>query len=133
MSHSHPLAATTHTVELHQVDEINRRLADPDRVPVTAEMLGLAGEPIPGPPFPGFELFTIGPSAVRTLSGFAVLDHVSAQGAPEFPYLRAHFRVVPAATGKAAPIVTLHTEALARLSRRLRLRHCWGGTAAVTL
>jgi len=132
MSQNHRLATTTRTLELRQVDEINQRLAEAGRTEVTAAMLGLDGAQIPASSFPKFELFMIDSSGPRTLPPLAVIDHVWAEGTPGFPYLMGYFRTQPAELDlppMQGLVVSLHTDALGRLSRQLRLRHCWGPDA----
>jgi hypothetical protein len=132
MSHHHQLAATTRTLELRQVEEINQRLGEPGQTEVTASMLGLDGAQLPASSFPKFELFLIDSSGPQTLPPLAVLDHVWAEGTPGFPYLMGYFRTQPAELDvpwKRGLVVSLHTDALGRLSRQLRLRHCWGSDA----
>ena len=129
MSQNHRLATTTRTLELRQVDEINQRLAEAGRTEVTAAMLGLEGAQLPASSFPKFELFMIDSSGPRTLPPLAVIDHVWAEGTPGFPYLMGYFRTQPAELDlppMQGLVVSLHTDALGRLSRQLRLRHCWG-------
>ena len=128
MPHSHRLAATTRTVELQQLDEINRLLADPDRVGITAEMLGLGGSPIPGPRFPEAGLVGLDPVNRLALAPTALLRRISASGLPDFPYLTGHFQNWGTLETADHPrlVVTLHTDSLDRLSGRLRLQHCWG-------
>lgn len=102
----HHLPPTTHTVEMEQIVDLNRRLAAyrPDRV--TATDLGVGGA-------------TTSPAGL--LPGDAVLVEVRWDGSPEFPYIHGAF------TG-GAPLQTanLHTRALRELSHRLHAHHIWG-------
>ena len=136
MPYSHLLAETTRTVELQQIHEISRRLADLDRPDITAEMLGLAGKQTPPRSRPYlFGLFETAPLAPQKLRATAVLDHVSAEGCPAFPYVKGHFpsQFSSEARSTRGPDLTvdLHTEALRRLSEFLGLRHRWGVTSVV--
>jgi hypothetical protein len=105
----HRPAATTHTVMLTQLSEINARLADrPRSSPVTPDDLGVLVTAVPG----------ARPPAV------AVLDHLSCSGDPEWPLIEAHFdRGWP---GGGSVAVRMHTPSLRRLSKLLGLRQVWG-------
>lgn len=118
MAH-HDLSRTTHTPELRQVRELNEHLAEAERAgtPVTAEALGLTGQPIEG----------AGAVTPAELPASAVLDHLSAEGPPDFPYIEALFRAAPA-QGAGGPRlhVAMHTPELRRLSHAFGLHHIWG-------
>jgi hypothetical protein len=119
MAH-HDLSRSTHTPELYQLRELNERLAAASQAgtPVTAEALGLTGQPVEGP----------GASAApEGVPGSALLDHLSAEGPPDFPYIAAMFRGV-AAPGAVGPLleVAIHTATLRRLSQTFHLHHIWG-------
>jgi hypothetical protein len=94
---AHQLAPTTRTLDMLQIAQINERLATPGGEPVTPEALAMPDR-------------SAGP-----------LQRVSWEGAPEFPYIYAHF--AGAADGEP---VLLHTPALVRLSHLLGLHHRWG-------
>jgi hypothetical protein len=77
------------------------------------------------------------------------LHYLTAEGAPEFPYVLGNFRQFgqfgqvgkigggPARLAVAHPensaglVVELHSDVLRRLSLALGLRHCWGTDAAL--
>lgn len=107
--HPHPLSASTHTVEMSQIADLNLRLAQV--AGPTAAQLGLDGVPV--------HLET-----EDTLPGHAVLVEVRWTGAPEFPDIHGVFADQPGAP--AHLVVDLHTGALRALSRHLGLRHGWG-------
>jgi hypothetical protein len=118
MAH-HDLSRTTHTPEMQQVRELNDHLAEADRAgqPVTADALGLTGQPLEG----------TGSGTPGGLSASAVLDHLSAEGPPDFPYIEARFRTsATPGTGGALLQVAMHTAALRRLSQTFGLHHIWG-------
>jgi hypothetical protein len=117
--HAHPLAVTTHTLELDQVAEINEHLARSSRRLTAADLLvdGMrlltgAGRGVPQP------------AGRPVIPAFAVLRRVEASGPPEYPYVRGHFGGEPWRSGDL--VVELHTAALVALSHRLDLRHRWG-------
>jgi hypothetical protein len=100
----HPLAPTTHTLEMAQAAELSKHLATPSAHSITAADLGVDGGRVPSA---------------------GVLTRVWLEGSPEFPYLYGDFSGVPGSDG--APIrVPLHTEALRRLSQWFGLHHRWG-------
>ena len=133
MPHRHQPAATTHTVELQQVLEINRCLAEAACADITAEVLGVAGTPTAAPP--GYPLNQFGTElrAHPVLRPAAALRHLSAEGPPRFPYVLGHFGAlaVGGQRSDAALVIELHSAVLARLSGLLRLRHCWGSDAVL--
>ena len=128
---AHALAASTHTVELAQVEEINGHLgtdpADTHCLLVTAEFLGLTGATVhvlgldrpvvlllgdrrrtPPPPLPA-------PARLRRLL---------AAGTPSYPYL---YGLFGEPNGRRELPAVLHTSHLETLSRVLGLRHHrWG-------
>lgn len=109
--HHHPIATTTHTVEMGQIAELSHRLQNAESPSVTAGQLGLEGATARA----GAEELAV-PST-------AILRGISWTGPPEFPDLGGCFAV----PGHPHPaVVTLHTQALRRLSRLLGLRHVWG-------
>jgi hypothetical protein len=118
MAH-HDLSRSTHTPELRQVRELNERLAAASRAgaPVTAEALGLTGQPVEGGQS----------SAPQEVPASALLDHLSAEGPPDFPYIAARFRTA-GAPGAPSPLleVAIHTATLHRLSQTFGLHHVWG-------
>lgn len=106
MNQAHHLPATTHTVEMAQLADINGRLVNSRASTITAGELGLNtadGDP--------------------ALSPAAALVRVSWEGSPEFPLVHGHFRDSASADATA---VELHTQALRVISRRLHLQHRWG-------
>lgn len=100
----HDVAPSTHTPELDQLAEIDDCLDTTRRqhLTVTAADLGLG-----------------------SLPAAAELDHLSAEGPPDFPYIVGHFRS-PRATSESDLSIAMHTAALRRLSQRFHLRHRWG-------
>ena len=98
--------------------ELNDHLAEADRGghPVTAEALAMTGQPIEG-----------ADTASGGLPASAVLDHLSAEGPPDFPYIEARFRTA-SAPDAGGPLlhVDMHTAALRRLSQTFGLHHVWG-------
>lgn len=121
--HCHDLSPGTHTPELQQVHELNERLSEQigAGTGVTAADLGLTGHPVEG---------TGAPFSAGGLPADAVLDHLSAQGPPDFPYITGYFRTAPnVGPDRAAeplPQIGMHTATLLRLSRILCCRHVWG-------
>jgi hypothetical protein len=101
--------ATTHTIEMAQIKEINAKLKPPYGAVITASELPLEIQP-------GDRRVRVNPSALLT--------RVSWTGSPSFPDIFAHF----AAPGSEEPRrrVRLHTAALKELSHRLNLHHAWG-------
>ncbi|HST84412.1 MAG TPA: hypothetical protein VLL08_21925 [Kineosporiaceae bacterium] len=131
MPHRHLPAATTHTIELQQVLEINRCLAELAPAEITAEALGMAGRPVTSP-----VAVTHYGSALPShpvLRPTAALRYLSAEGSPRFPYVLGHFCAVPVGSQLAAAtlVIELHSDALDKLSAQLRLRHCWGSAAVL--
>jgi hypothetical protein len=107
MSRTH----TTHTVDMSQIAELNRRLITPPHgLPVTAADLGLDGAQVRG-------------RQHLTLAGSAHLLRVRWDGAPEFPDIHGCFSGSP---GAHDLVVDLHTDALRKLSKHLHARHVWG-------
>jgi hypothetical protein len=112
MKPSH-LPATTHTVEMHQIDELNERLAELPRTALpSAERLGLADTQV------------IPHSSGTRLPAAATLVNLTWQGSPEYPDIRGHF----SSDGSSAPahVAELHTPALLELCRHLKVRQSWG-------
>jgi hypothetical protein len=104
---------TTHTLDMAQIDELNRRLADPTRyAQVTADDLGLAGA----------ELL----NAPGTLPGEAVMVGVDWDGSPEFPYIHGRFSAAGGHVAESLLHADLHTAALNALAHKLDLRQRWG-------
>jgi hypothetical protein len=115
----HDLSRTTHTPELQQLRELNEQLTAARAAgrPVTALVLGLTGQSVEG----------AGAAASPDgLPAAAILDRLSAQGPPDFPYVAGLFRA--ATDGPQTPElqVSLHTAALRRLSHHFGLHHTWG-------
>lgn len=104
----HGLPATTHTLEMAQLVEVNLRLANRLSPVITAAELGMTGVDAPA-------------GTASTLAADAILARVTWEGSPEFPTVHGHFG--DAATSVAAD---LHTTALREISRRLHLRQRWG-------
>ncbi|GAA2104968.1 hypothetical protein GCM10009841_23410 [Microlunatus panaciterrae] len=111
--HLHPLAATTHTVEMDQLAQLNEGLKGrPPGEAITASDLGLSGmRPI-----------STDARRSRPLAARAVLERLSYEGPPEYPYIHAHFRTPELET----TVVELHTPALRRLSQMLHVQALWG-------
>jgi hypothetical protein len=134
MYHRHPPAATTHTVELRQVQEINLRLGEPARAEISAESIGVAGQPTATAVSFPLDLFGTEARDCELLRPSATLRHVSAEGSPQFPYVLGHFSARPAGVQRAGDpglVIELHSDVLHRLSIRLGLRHCWGTDAVL--
>ncbi len=101
----HAMALTTHTTEMHQLDEMNAALAV-GRRRLTAGALGLH----------------------RGVADDAVLRRLRRAGPPSYPYVYGVFSRASAADpdGPAA-FVELHTAELRAISDQLSLRrHVWG-------
>lgn len=135
MPHRHQPAATTRTIELRQLQEINQRLAERGRADATAEFLEVAGKPISSSSSPllHVDLFGIDPPTVPVLRPTCVLHHLSAVGSPNFPYILGHFlpaQFGPRPTDGPVLVVDLDSDVLRRLSTHLGLRHSWGTDAA---
>ncbi len=127
MTHRHQPALTTHTVELDQVHIIDERLAG--RAPVTAAMLGMEQVPAGAAPAFGPSMFDTRPPSAAVLGTRAVLRHVTAEGSPEFPYVKGTFEDPVNGTLRAAE---LHSQALHRLCVLIGLSQCWGTDAVLT-
>jgi hypothetical protein len=106
----HGLPATTHTIEMTQIADINRRLTNRVSPVITAEELGMTGVDVVG----------FGPDA---LDASAVLLNLTWEGSPEFPTVHGHFRDPGSDRPRSAG---MHTQALKETSRRLHLQHRWG-------
>jgi hypothetical protein len=115
----HLMPITTHTVELDQLAEINRTLAERRRRSVSAEELEIADARLLGDGHVAAPQRT----ARDTLPGYAVLQHVEADGSTEWPYVYGHFTGAPWRPGDL--VVELHEQTLSILSRRLGLHHRW--------
>lgn len=103
------VSATTHTVDMAQIAELNARLAV--RTRLNAAQLGL------------------GRTRVRSggadeLPPTAVLRELVWDGEPGFPYVHAVF--APSPESPARLMVDLHTPALRALCRLLSLHQIWG-------
>jgi hypothetical protein len=119
--HPHQVPSTTHTVEMEQMAELSSGLRERDpSQPIPASALGLQGA----------ELISGSDDDDSGLPGDAVLERVSFDGPPEFPYVHAHFR--SASDDQDSLKVDLHTEALRALSHLLHLQHTWGAGSADT-
>ena len=101
--------ATTHTIEMAQIKEINAELRPPSGVVITASELPLEIQP-------GDRRVPVMPSALLT--------SVSWTGSPSFPDIFAYF----SAPGSEESLlcVRLHTTALREISHRLNFHHAWG-------
>jgi hypothetical protein len=105
---------TTHTLDMAQIDELNRRLTETTtHATVTADDLGLAGA----------ELLN---DVEGELPGQALLTRVGWDGSPEFPYIHGLFSVVGGGDPGQLLQVDLHTAALNKLSHKLNVRQRWG-------
>jgi hypothetical protein len=134
MYHRHQPAATTHTVELRQVQEINLRLGEPARADITAESMGIAGQPTASAASFPHDLFGTEAPGGELLRPSATLRYVSAEGSPQFPYVLGHFSARPGGLQRAGDpglVIEMHSDVLHRLSIRLGLRHCWGTDAVL--
>src|SRR5512144_2808823 len=136
----HTLAASTHTVEMLQVIEINNRLAgldpgpdaDPagrdDTLLITAEFLGLADaqvHPRVVDQAAAAVLRQERRNETLALPGTAPLRSILAAGDPSFPYLYGIFGE-PNGGRRRLPVL-VHTEHLRAISSALRFRsHRWG-------
>ncbi len=129
MTHRHSPAATTRTVELDQVRQIDRRLSSPGHPGITAGKLGLNGTPVEGPLLFAPPMFEAGLPASPVLGTRDVLRHIEAKGAPGFPYVRGQFEDPATGVLRAAE---LHSEALHRLCVAMGLSQCWGTDAVLT-
>ena len=115
MQHKHAVSRTTHTVEMTQIAELNDCLGTRDPADtISADDLGLAGVAV----------LSGGDVEHNGLPGRAVLERVSCDGPPEFPYIHAQFRRGPSEPGSLT--IDLHTHALRELSRLLHLHEVWG-------
>lgn len=133
MTRHHRPAPTTRTVELQQVQDINRRLALPGHPDVTAATIGVAGTATAASSFPADPFGPDQPPA-QALRATARLRYVTAEGSPEFPYVLGHFSSAPVSVHRedgAGPVIELHSDVLRRLSEKLGLRQCWGTDAAL--
>jgi hypothetical protein len=101
--------ASTHTIEMAQVKEINAKLKRRSGVVITASELPLEAQP-------GDRNRPVDPSAQLT--------KLSVTGSPSFPDIFAHFAVPGSKESRRG--VLLHTAALKEISRRLKLHHAWG-------
>lgn len=125
MSHRHHCAATTHTVELQQVQEINRRLAETGRADVSAGSMGCADRSTTVPVAFPFDVFGTGAPAPQVLRPTATLRYLSTEGSPQFPYLLGHFSAASAGAHwpeEPGLVIELHSDVLQRLSVRRGLR-----------
>lgn len=111
--HAHPLAPTTHTLEMDQLATLNAMLRTrAPQAPITAADLEL----VAAAPRDGADGAEVG------LGPGSVLERLSYDGPPDYPYVYAHFR--SGAHGEA--VVELHTAALRELARLLHQRELWG-------
>jgi hypothetical protein len=124
------LPATSHTVVMSQLDELNRALmGSPKPAEITATALGLVGaEVLSGRTGDtggtGGTGDTTGAGGTGVLPDRAILVRMCWDGPSEYPFVHGHFRTFAAPDG--ALVVDLHTAALQTLSHRLGLRHSWG-------
>lgn len=101
--------ASTHTIEMAQIKEINAKLKRGSDVVITGSELPLETQP-------GDRNGPVDPSAR--------LRKVSVTGSPSFPDIFAHFAAPGSKESRRG--VQLHTAALQEISRRLKLHHAWG-------
>ncbi|HEX5383989.1 MAG TPA: hypothetical protein VFW54_05070 [Propionibacteriaceae bacterium] len=101
--------ATTHTIEMAQITEINAKLGPPSGVVITASELPLEIQP-------GDRRVPVNPSALLT--------SLSWTGSPSFPDIFAYFRA--SGSEESRRCLRLHTAALKEISHRLNLHHAWG-------
>jgi hypothetical protein len=101
--------ATTHTIEMAQINEINAKLRPPSGVVITASELPLEAQP-------GDRRMPVNPSALLT--------SLSWVGSPSFPDIFAYFSVP--GSDESLLCVRLHTAALKEISHRLNCQHAWG-------
>lgn len=101
--------ATTHTIEMAQIEEINAKLRPPCGVVITASELPLEIQP-------GDRRVPVMPSALLT--------SVSWSGSPSFPDIFAYFSAP--GSEESLRCVRLHTAALREISHRLNFHHAWG-------
>ena len=103
------MPATTHTVEMRQVADLNERLRTDTAV--TACRLGLR------------QVNCRSGGQLSRLHETAELIRVAWAGPPDFPNLYGHFSI---ASRPGHVIVDLHTPALRQLCRVLRIHQVWG-------
>jgi hypothetical protein len=101
--------ATTHTIEMAQITEINAKLGPPSGVVITASELPLEIQP-------GDRQVPVNPSALLT--------SLSWTGSPSFPDIFAYFSA--SGSEESRRCLRLHTAALKEISHRLNLHHAWG-------
>jgi hypothetical protein len=125
MQHHHPLARTTHTVEMAQIDDLNQRLArrSPER-PIMAADLDLAGAPLLREVDFLHDWEGVVAETGATLPVDAKLIEIGWEGPPEFPYL--HGRFQSGISGEDDLLVDLHTHALRLLAGLLNVHQIWG-------
>ncbi|HEX2806581.1 MAG TPA: hypothetical protein VHN80_10475 [Kineosporiaceae bacterium] len=130
---AHTLSASTHTLEMLQVIELNERIQaiDPtsgECVLITAEFLGLGDVPVQLHLLDRAATTSYTPrrgAPVDTMPGAAQLRAVVAAGAPSFPYLYGVFGETNG--GRRRLPAALHTHHLQAISGALTLRHHqWG-------
>jgi hypothetical protein len=98
---------------MDQIAEINDGLREREQ-PIPASLLGMQGmQPSSG-----------SDSDDNGLPGDAPLIKLTFDGPPDYPYIHGHFGTDPSGPGSST--VELHTDALRKLSRTLRLQHVWG-------
>ena len=105
----HPMPATTHTVEMRQVADLNERLRTDTAI--TAGRLGLR------------QVNCRSGGQLSRLPETAELIQVAWDGPPDFPNLYGHFSI---ASRPGHVIVDLHTPALRQLCHVLRVQQVWG-------
>jgi len=101
--------ATTHTIEMAQINEINAKLRPPSGVVITSSELPLEIQP-------GDRRVPVEPSALLTSLAWV--------GSPSFPDIYAYFSAP--GSDDSMRCVRLHTAALKEISHRLNCRHAWG-------
>jgi hypothetical protein len=110
MSHL-SVPATTRTVEISQLQDLNQRLQRETRQ-ISARDLGLA------------DVSLLSGGLRSTLPANASLNRLCWQGPPEFPYIHGHFSTAVHKDG--ALLAEMHTETLKTLCMALNLRQQWG-------
>lgn len=115
MHHNYSLSRATHTVEMAQIAELNDHLAarESDDT-ICAGDLGLTDA----------IAHSFGNDNQCELPARTILESLSWDGSPGFPYVHGHFRSGPPELRQFT--VDLHTPALRELSRLLHVREVWG-------
>ena len=131
--YAHTLSASTHTLEMLQVTELNERIQSIDPVSdecvlITAEFLGLGDAPVQLHLLDRAATTSLTQrrdAAVDTMPGAAQLRAVIAAGAPTFPYLYGVFGEINSERRRLP--AALRTHHLQAISGALKLpHHQWG-------